>query len=235
MNENNVLIDGKEINPAEIVNILRKKRKLTEIISEYLLDKILEEVKLSQEDRAKLLEDFKIENDLINRDSYNEFLDKQYLNEELLLDILERPSKVATYREDRWGPRAQSMYLSKKENYDLIKYNRLQSDNPDVMQEVYFRLKDGEETWENMIKQFKSIDPKNNGIIGPIPLKNVEKELVKSMKESGVNKITRPINIGSSYIIVMLDSMQTKKFDERLREKILKDKFEEWHSSAKTL
>ena len=27
------------------------------------------------------------------------------------------------------------MYLSKKENYDLIKYNRLQSDNPDVMQE----------------------------------------------------------------------------------------------------
>ena len=67
------------------------------------------------------------------------------------------------------------MYLSKKENYDLIKYNRLQSDNPDVMQEVYFRLKDGEETWENMIKQFKSIDPKNNGIIGPIPLKNVER------------------------------------------------------------
>ena len=50
------------------------------------------------------------------------------------------------------------------------------------------------------------------------------------MKESGVNKITRPINIGSSYIIVMLDSMQTKKFDERLRE-ILKDKFEEWHAN----
>ena len=66
MNENNVLIDGKEINPAEIVNILRKKRKLTEIISEYLLDKILEEVKLSQEERAKLLEDFKIENDEVD-------------------------------------------------------------------------------------------------------------------------------------------------------------------------
>ena len=54
------------------------------------------------------------------------------------------------------------------------------------------------------------IDPKNNGIIGPIPLKNVEKELVKSMKESGVNKITRPINIGSSYIIVIKTACKQK-------------------------
>ena len=55
------------------------------------------------------------------------------------------------------------------------------------MQEKYFRLKDGEETWENMIKQF--ITDRKITVYWPIPLKR-RKELVKSMKESGVNKTT---------------------------------------------
>ena len=79
---------------------------------------------------------------------------KRHIDESLLIKILSRPLQVVQYREERWGPFAQSLYLQHKERFDMVTYQRLESSNADVMQEIYFRLKDGEESWDGWPANF---------------------------------------------------------------------------------
>ena len=51
-------------------------------------------------------------------------------------------------------------YLKHKEQFDLVTYWRLESSNQDLMQEIYFRLKDKEESWDSLARQFPGAGPK---------------------------------------------------------------------------
>ena len=63
--------------------------------------------------------------------------------------------KIEKFKEERWGNRFNSLYLKNKDKFDQYTYKFLGLENGNAMKEVYFRLKDGEETWETMAEQFK--------------------------------------------------------------------------------
>ena len=51
------------------------------------------------------------------------------------------------------------------------------------MQEVFFRLKDNEETWESLARQFQPGSESANGRIGPVPVKSIEPSLLKALQK----------------------------------------------------
>ena len=79
------------------------------------------------------------------------------IDRKILIDILSRPEKVVRYRNERWGEQINTLYLQNKEKYNLVTYNLLEANDIDVMYEVYFRIKDKEETWSDIAKKFPEV------------------------------------------------------------------------------
>ena len=144
------------------------------------------------------------------------------------MQVLTRPERVVRYREERWGPRAQSLYLKHKDRYDLVTYRSLECADSDLMQEVYFRLKDNEESWQSLARQLQPNNPDADGSHGPIPVSSMNSTLLESLRTAGVGVVTRPIKQGEEFIVAQLESFQPSHFDDELRGAILRQEFESW-------
>ena len=221
-------VDDDNYGIDEVVSALRLANLLPKLIEELLMGKIIDKIQLDQGKEENIVEEFRRTNGLEQEESFINFLDLNNLNMELLSAKISRPSKIVKFREEKWGPRANALYLKNKDSYDKITYRRLQSKDQNVMQEVFFRLKDKEDSWESMAKQFPQARPGDNGRIGPVPTKKVEAELLAALREAGPKKIIKPLIIGGITIVAELEKIEGTQFDDELRSQILREQFEQW-------
>jgi len=132
------------------------------------------------------------------------------------------------YREERWGPFTQSLYLQHKDQFDLVSYYRLESSNADVMQEIYFRLKDGEESWDGLARQFPGAPADATALQGPISVAEVEAPILEVLRESETGRVLRPLRVGSQTVVTALEKFQPSTFGDEVRTALLRQAFDEW-------
>jgi hypothetical protein len=223
-----MLLDDQPIDATAIVGVLRRQGQIAGLIRELILDQALTNIVIPAEEAAKLLASFRSEQKLESDEAFLGFLQARQLDEELLRQMVTRPHKVVRYREERWGPRANSLYLKHKERYDLVTYRRLQCGNADVMQEVFFRLKDREESWESLAQQFSRGDAAATGRVGPVPVSGVEGPILTALRQQGVGRVCRPVSLGDQVVVAELEAFQPSEFNEELRTRILREEFDSW-------
>ena len=219
-------LDDQPVSTAEVMAVLRKERKLPELVRNLVLNRTLSKVTLAPEREIGLISEFRQEHQLESDEAFADFLRKNHINEALLKQSLSRPERIVQYREERWGPRANSLYLKNKDRYDRISYRRLQSSNADVMQEVFFRLKDKEDSWETLERQFPgNVDAHKKAI----PSGQIEEPLLAALRKAGPGVVIRPLRLNASTVIVAeLEKIEASRFDEELRTQILRQEFEKW-------
>ena len=222
-------LDNQPVSITEVMAVLRKERKLPELVKNLVLDRTLSQVKLSPERQSDLVREFRQQQKLESDEAFTDFLQKNYISETLFRQTLSRPHQVVQFREERWGPRANSLYLKHKDRYDRIHYRRLQSGNADVMQEVFFRLKDKEDSWETMARQFPGAPANADARQQGIPASQIEPPLLAALRKAGPGVVIRPLRLNSSTVVVAeLLSIETSRFDDELRTLILRQEFDSW-------
>jgi hypothetical protein len=223
-----LLLDDQPITADQMLGLLRRQGQIPSLVRELVLDQALATVELSPEEEEQHLQAFRSERQLGSEEAFVGFLQASSLDEQLLCQMVTRPERVVRYREERWGPRANSLYLKHKERYDLVTYRRLQCANADVMQEVFFRLKDREESWESLAQQFAGGDPNATGRVGPVPVGSLEEPVLSALRQQGPGRVCRPISLGDQVVVAELEAFQPSEFNEELRTRILREEFETW-------
>jgi hypothetical protein len=223
-----LLLDDQPITADQLLGLLRRQGQIPSLVRELVLDQALATVELSPEEEEQHLQAFRSERQLESEEAFVGFLQASSLDEQLLRQMVTRPERVVRYREERWGPRANSLYLKHKERYDLVTYRRLQCGNADVMQEVFFRLKDREESWESLAQQFAGGDPNATGRVGPVPVGGLEESVLSALRQQGPGRVCRPISLGDQVVVAELEAFQPSEFNEELRTRILREEFETW-------
>ena len=226
-------INGEKVTEEELLKAVRKTGMLKELIKEIHLERTLCRIKINEDTVEDLVKEFREKNELNDEQRFKNHLNRLYIDEKIFKEMITRPSKVVRYRNERWGDHVKSLYLKNKEAYDRITYKRVQSNNMNLMQEVYFRLKDKEETWESILSQFPASQGKN-GILKDVPAENIEEKLLLQMKNAGKENVTFPININGQIIISELIETKSSTFDENLKTKILNKEFNAWIEETTT-
>ena len=223
-------INSAPIPSDKILNILRRNRQIPFLLRELIIDEEIKSTSLPDSVASSLIRDFRSDNSLDSDSNYEEYLTSNYLSEEILYQSLERIRKVVLFREDKWGPQVNSLYLQNKEKYDSIKFYLLQSASADLMQETYFRLKDGEASWDDVFGQLHP-DKKSlavNPLVGPVPVANIEPFLRDALTKSNPGVILPPLQHRNTTYVVQLIEISHSRLDDDLRTKILQDQFEQW-------
>ena len=226
-------IEGERVTEEELLKAIRKTGMLKELIKEVYLERTLSKINVKEETIEEQILQYKENNGLNDEHRFKEHLKSLSLSQSLFREILSRPSKIVLYRNERWGDHVNSLYLKNKESYDYVSYKRIQSANMNLMQEVYFRLKDKEETWESIISQFPKINGKN-GILKDVEVSSIEEELLSQMRKSGKGVVNFPIGINGQIVITELIETKSKELDEDLKTKILNEEFKAWLEETTT-
>jgi len=221
-------LDDIPFNSTAVLDVLRLNKQLPMLVKELVLNHTLKDVALERGQADEMIAQFRAEQKLDEDEAFLDFLNRNHLDESLLKSSLSRPHKIVRFREERWGPRANSLYLKHKDRYDQITYRRLQSSNADVMQEVFFRLKDREDSWESLAKHFPGAKADSDARFGPQPVSKVEAPLVDALRRAGPGTVIRPINLKGQVVVAELEQLEASRFDENLRTLILREEFDQW-------
>ncbi len=222
-------LDDKPVSTAEVMAVLRKEHKLQDLVKNLVLDRTLRQVKLPNGREEELVNNFRGQQNLESDEGFSDFLQRNHMTLSLLQESLSRPERVVQFREERWGPRANSLYLKHKDRYDKITYRRLQAANADIMQEVFFRLKDKEDSWETLARQFPGAQADANARQVSIPSGSIEPPLLEALRRAGSGVVIKPLRLNNNTVIVAeLESIEASRFDDELRTLILRQEFESW-------
>lgn len=227
-------LDGHQLSMGELVNLIRKQGSLPAIVQEWILDRILQEIALPESEQTRLLDEFRKEQCLESDEAFEGFLLNRHIDVQLLLQMLSRPHQVVRYREERWGPAVNSLYLQKKDRFDLVRYRRLQAGDADVMQEIYFRLKDREESWESLARQFPGAPADATALVGPVAVSAVEQPILQQLRDLEPGKVGRPLQVEDQVVVVALEEFIPSTLDQEIRDTLLRQAFEEWLQSECT-
>ena len=223
-----MLLDDKPVGGSQVVDIIRRQGLTNMLVRKIILDSALGELKISSEEESKLLEEFRTEKQLESDESYIDFLNNHQIDDKILRYDITVPKRISLYREERWGPHANTLYLKHKDKFDSVVYQRLQCNSPNTMREVYFRLKDHEESWESLAQQFNPNQSEPSARLGPVPVAEVEPEVLQALRKAGPGKICSPIPLLKETVIVQLECFESIAFNNDLRNRILHMEFENW-------
>ena len=87
------LIDNEEIESDAVMSTLRKTGYIKNIVKELILEKILSDQEVNPLEAKKILDNYKIEQNLDTEEKYISFLEEKLINEELLIEMLLRQLK----------------------------------------------------------------------------------------------------------------------------------------------
>ena len=220
-------LDDQPVSTSEVMAVLRKERKLPELVRNLVLERTLSQVKLHEGREEELIHNFRQQHQLETDEGFSSFLQENHLTVSLLKESLSRPERVVRFREEKWGPRANSLYLKHKDRYDKITYRRLQAANADVMQEVFFRLKDKEDSWDTLARQFPRSQADARQV--SIPCGSIEIPLLEALRQAGAGVVIKPIRLNNNTVAVAeLERIEASRFDDELRAQILRQEFESW-------
>lgn len=221
-------LDGEPVSIHALLNLVRKQGSVPKLVQEWVLDQTLVDTLLPESQQASLLQDFRNEHGLESDEAFHDFLINRHIDQTLLLQMINRPHQVILYREERWGPATNSLYLQKKDQFDMVRYRRLQSSNSDVMQEIYFRLKDREESWESLARQFPGAPPDATALTGPVAVAEVERPILELLRQLEPGRVGRPLQLNEQVVVVALEEFIPSALNQTIRDTLLRQAFEEW-------
>lgn len=212
----------------DIVNAVIRSGDLKTYIRKAIIDKILADecFNSSEIDEEQLLISWRNSVGLRDEQEFIRFLADEAYSIDTLKKIVSHDKKLILYEERRWGQRIRSLYLKRKNKYEQITYKSLAAKDLNIMQEIYFRVKDGEQTWDEIAMSFP--EGHNQVLVGPVPISHIEAPLIEAMKEKGINKVTRPVYTSKGYAVAEMITITNETMTEELRRKILRDELNEF-------
>ncbi|MDB9315683.1 peptidylprolyl isomerase [Spirulina sp. CS-785/01] len=140
-----------------------------------------------------------------------------------------RKLKIEKFKEDQWGDVVEAEFLSNKEKYDRVVFSLIQSEDMEVVQELYFRLQEGEANFSELAAQYsQGPEAQSQGMVGPMEVKNLHPKLAQVLRTSQRGQLTAPFRVDRWIAIARLERYITTDFTTPLRQRLLNEKFETW-------
>ncbi len=159
----------------------------------------------------------------------------QYFNvaPEQIRRIAPRQLKLQKFKLAAWGNLVEADFLNQQERYDQVLFSLIQTDNLEIIQELYFRLREGEADFAELATRYsQGPEARTNGLVGPLELHNLHQKLAQMLRISQPGQVSPPFRVDQWVVIVRLERYIPAQFDEALRQRLLDERFETWMRQA---
>jgi parvulin-like peptidyl-prolyl isomerase len=162
-------------------------------------------------------------------DKLNAWLKQQGMTLADLEKRAERSLKLAKFKQTTWGAKVNSAFLERKQQLDRVIYSLICTKDFCVAQELYFRVKEGEQSFDELAREYsQGPEAQTGGLIGPIEIGSVHPNLAKMLIASDVGQVQTPTVIGDWIVLVRLEKVLPVTLDEAMQQRLIDEAFTKW-------
>lgn len=219
------------ITEAEIIPLLAGYQMLPQLLREIMIDQAIAPIACTPEEKVSALEQFYQKNQLTTQTERHAWLEGYGITPEHLEALATRELRVEKFKQATWGHRLESYFLNYKSKLDKVIYSLIRTQQPEVAQELYFRIQAGEQSFAELAREYsQGSEAQTGGVVGPVELCTPHPALAKMLSISQPGQLWPPTRLGEWFVIVRLEKFIPAPLDENMRQQLLQELFEAWLS-----
>lgn len=225
----NFQVSSKIIPIQDIPRLLSRYQLLPQLWRGIIIDEAIASYSCTEAERQLAMKQFDVQQHINSESDREAWLQKQGMTFEEMEDLAVRPMLLEKFKVDTWGSKVESYFINRKANFDQVIFSLLRTPDGLLSQEIYFRILEGEESFSQLAGQYsKGPEANTGGVIGPVPLSNLNPSLAKILRVSKPGQLWSPTRIEEWFAIVRLEKFLPASLDEAMRQRLLNEMFETW-------
>tara|TARA_B100000212_G_C27260044_1_gene484091 strand:+ start:26 stop:706 length:681 start_codon:yes stop_codon:yes gene_type:complete len=204
----------KEITQDDIINIGLLDFVRKELRKDYLINK---ERKFSNEEIEKIKKRWCFLNKISSEKDLEIWKKINKISNEKWEDLITKEIRWGEWCLCKFNNQLKDYFFKRKPFLDKVIYSLIRVSEFGLAQEIFLRIKEGENNFSELSSQYSLGDEKNNnGIVGPISINKSHKEINNLLKISRINQLWPPILIENWWVIVRLDNKIEAELDNEI-------------------
>jgi len=222
-------INGGKFRPETIVAKVVASGMMPQLVKEMTLDRSTAEISLTPEEQKLAYQQAFQQLNIDSDDKLKAWLKQQGMTLADLEKRAERSLKLAKFKQTTWGAKVNSAFLERKQQLDRVIYSLICTKDFCVAQELYFRVKEGEQSFDELAREYsQGPEAQTGGLIGPIEVGSVHPNLAKILIASDIGQVQTPTVIGDWIVLVRLEKVLPVSLDEAMQQRLIDEAFTKW-------
>ena len=183
----------------------------------------------SDEEQYANLQIFMKNERIKSQEDLENWLDINQIDEKSLSLKLFRFLQVEKFKEEKFGPQVENIFLKNKDNLDKVMYSIFRSKEKAKAVEIHLKIEEQESTFADLASEFsEGIENQINGLIGPIEIGKINLEIAERLKISEKGQLWEPFKVDNWWVLLRLEKYLPSKLDDTTTKRIINDLYTTW-------
>ncbi|RUT07761.1 hypothetical protein DSM106972_020210 [Dulcicalothrix desertica PCC 7102] len=217
------------VTATEVIPLLAGYQLLPQLQRELIIDKVIADIKLTPEEKNNTISTFYQNNQITTPSALDAVLQRYCMTVEQLEALATKQLRVEKFKQATWGGTLKQNFLQYKPQLDKVVYSLLRTQDMEVAQELYFRIKAEEQSFADCAREFsQGQEATTGGLIGPVPLSQPHPVIAQKLSISSLGQLWTPMKLENWYIILRLEKLMPAQLDETTSATLINHLFEKW-------
>jgi parvulin-like peptidyl-prolyl isomerase len=222
-------IGDRAFTAEDLVPLLVEYQLLPQLTQEIILEQAVTDIECSDTEKTAAYNQFCQQNQLASEEQVQAWLEHHNMSREELKKFVVKKLKIAKYKEVTWGDKVESYFLKRKPQLDRVVYSLIRTDKPEIAQELYFRIREGESTFSELATEYSlGLEAQTGGLIGPVEMTAPHPKIAQMLSTSQPGQVLPPTRVEDWLVIVRLENYLSAKLDPPMRQRMIEEMFREW-------
>ncbi len=222
-----IQIGNRSVTATEIIPLLIKHQMLPQLRRILILDEAIASIEITQEEQEDAIKQFL--NHMTTPVARSAVMKHYGMTEEQLQEVAINEFKLEKFKQKTVGSKVESSFLTQKSQFDKVIYSLIRTENAEITQELYYRIKAGEQSFAECAKSYSAgVEAQTGGLIGPVPLSQPHPALAQKLISSQPGQLWQPMRLENWFIILRLEKLIPAQLDDTMRSQLQNRLFETW-------
>ena len=224
-------VGDRTISDEELIPLLAGYQLLTPLLRELIIDGAITASECTPEEIAIARKQFFEQNQITSEEAKIAWTAQRKITAEQLEALAVRGLKVEKFKQATWNNKLESYFLGRKSQLDRVIYSLVRTQDPGIIQELYFRIQEGEQPFAEIARQYsQGPEAETGGLIGPVELSTPHPAIAQMLRLTKPGQLCPPTRLGEWIVIVRLEKFIPAQLDGPMRQRLLNECFTNWLS-----
>jgi parvulin-like peptidyl-prolyl isomerase len=227
---NQILTIGEQkVTSEDVLPLLTKYQMLPQLLREVIIDQEVSTIECTPEELNLARQQLYQQQQITTEEQLKAWLHQQFMTLEQVENLIARKIKLEKFKQTTWGDQVNSYFFKRKSQLDRVIYSLIRTQDIEMGQELYFRIEEKENTFEELARQYsQGAEAQTGGLIGPVELSVPHPQIAQLLAVSQPGKVIPPTRIGDWVVILRLEKFITAQLDPPMQQRLLEELFRTW-------
>jgi parvulin-like peptidyl-prolyl isomerase len=215
--------------PPGALALLRRYQLIPQLARGIAIDQAIASFSCTEAERKTAILQFREQHQLTSSIALNAWLQKHQMTMEAMEEFAIRPVLIEKFKRTTWGNKLESYFLRRKADLDQAVYSLIRTQDGALAQELYFRIREGEQSFAQLAPQYsQGAEVHTGGLLGPVPLSQPHPSIRNLLSVSQPGQLWPPCIVSDWFVIIRLEKFLPAQFDASMQQYLLNELFETW-------